>query len=114
MLQRPRSQERFEVSVRTIYRDIDLLSGAGIPVYCSRGRGGGVSLLPDFVLDKSLLSESGNRMKSYCAAKRCCHMRAGKRCSSGSILCFAARARLDRSGYCSLGLGIWGSDEEAD
>ena len=49
--------ERFEVSVRTIYRDIDLLSGAGIPVYCSRGRGGGVSLLPDFVLDKSLLSE---------------------------------------------------------
>lgn len=49
--------ERFEVSVRTIYRDIDLLSGAGIPVYCNRGRGGGVSLLPDFVLDKSLLSE---------------------------------------------------------
>lgn len=47
----------FEVSVRTIYRDIDLLSGAGIPVYCNRGRGGGVSLLPDFVLDKSLLSE---------------------------------------------------------
>lgn len=49
--------EHFEVSVRTIYRDIDLLSGAGIPVYCNRGRGGGVSLLPDFVLDKSLLSE---------------------------------------------------------
>ena len=49
--------ERFEVSVRTIYRDIDLLSGAGIPVYCNRGRGGGVRLLPDFVLDKSLLSE---------------------------------------------------------
>lgn len=47
----------FEVSVRTIYRDIDLLSGAGIPVYCNRGRGGGISLLPDFVLDKSLLSE---------------------------------------------------------
>ena len=47
--------ERFEVSVRTIYRDIDLLSGAGIPVYCSRGRGGGVSLLPDFVLDLSLI-----------------------------------------------------------
>ena len=49
--------ERFEVSVRTIYRDIDLLAGAGIPVYCSRGRGCGVSLLPDFVLDKSRLSE---------------------------------------------------------
>ena len=28
--------ERFEVSPRTIYRDIDLLSGAGIPIYASK------------------------------------------------------------------------------
>jgi len=49
--------ERFEVSARTIYRDIDKLSAAGIPVYASKGKGGGIRLLPDFVLDKSLLSE---------------------------------------------------------
>ncbi|MGG6312496.1 helix-turn-helix transcriptional regulator [Paenibacillus macerans] len=49
--------ERFEVSTRTIYRDIDTLSGAGIPVYSSKGKGGGIGLLPDFVLNKSLLSE---------------------------------------------------------
>jgi predicted DNA-binding transcriptional regulator YafY len=49
--------ERLEVSVRTIYRDIELLSGAGIPVYMSKGRGGGIRLLDGFVLDKSLLSE---------------------------------------------------------
>lgn len=49
--------ERFEVSTRTIYRDIDALSGAGIPVYASKGKGGGIGLLPDFVLNKSLLSE---------------------------------------------------------
>lgn len=48
--------ERFEVSTRTIYRDIDLLSGAGMPVYASKGRGGGIRLLPHFVLDRSLLS----------------------------------------------------------
>lgn len=48
--------ERFEVSTRTIYRDIDLLSGAGIPVYASKGRGGGIRLLSHFVLDRSLLS----------------------------------------------------------
>lgn len=47
---------RFEVSERTIRRDVDSLSAAGIPVYASRGRGGGVSLLPGFVLDRSLLS----------------------------------------------------------
>ena len=49
--------ERFEVSQRTIYRDIDTLSLAGIPVYTEKGRGGGISLLPDFVLNKSILSE---------------------------------------------------------
>jgi predicted DNA-binding transcriptional regulator YafY len=49
--------ERFEVSQRTIYRDIDILSMSGIPVYTEKGKGGGISLLPDFVLNKSLLSE---------------------------------------------------------
>jgi len=49
--------ERFGVSQRTIYRDIDALSLAGIPVYSERGKGGGISLLPDFVLNKSILSE---------------------------------------------------------
>jgi len=49
--------ERFEVSQRTIYRDIDALSLAGIPVYTEKGKGGGIGLLPDFVLSKSLFSE---------------------------------------------------------
>lgn len=49
--------ERFEVSTRTVYRDLDTLSGAGIPVYASKGKGGGIRLLPDFVLNRSLLSD---------------------------------------------------------
>lgn len=49
--------EHFEVSVRTIYRDIDALSQAGIPIYASQGKGGGISLLDNFVLDKSLITE---------------------------------------------------------
>lgn len=49
--------ERLEVSVRTVYRDIELLSAAGIPVYMSKGRGGGIRLLDGFVLNKSVLSE---------------------------------------------------------
>ncbi|MCL2285245.1 MAG: YafY family transcriptional regulator [Firmicutes bacterium] len=48
---------RFGVSTRTIYRDIDTLSLAGIPVYTEKGKGGGISLLPDFVLNKSILNE---------------------------------------------------------
>jgi len=50
--------ERLGVSMRTIYRDVDMLSGAGIPIYMSKGKGGGISLLDNFVLNKSILSES--------------------------------------------------------
>lgn len=53
----PELAERFEVSVRTIYRDIDALSEAGIPVYAETGRNGGIYLMKDFVLDKAVLSE---------------------------------------------------------
>lgn len=49
--------QRFEVSVRTIYRDIDTLSMAGIPIYTTKGRNGGISLTEQFVLDKMLVSK---------------------------------------------------------
>ena len=50
--------DKFEVSVRTIYRDIDSISSAGIPIYATQGKGGGIEIAEDFVLNKSLLSEN--------------------------------------------------------
>lgn len=47
----------FEVSVRTILRDIDTLSSANIPVYTTQGKGGGISILDGYVLNKAALSE---------------------------------------------------------
>ncbi|HBE77126.1 MAG TPA: YafY family transcriptional regulator [Firmicutes bacterium] len=53
----PELAKRFEVSIRTIYRDIEALNQAGIPIYTSQGKGGGISLSENFILNKSLLSE---------------------------------------------------------
>lgn len=49
--------EHFEVSRRTIYRDIDALSVSGIPIYTNKGKGGGISLLDNYVFNKSILSD---------------------------------------------------------
>ena len=49
--------DHFEVSARTIYRDVENLSAAGIPIYMTKGKGGGISLLPEFVLNKTVLTE---------------------------------------------------------
>ncbi|MBV8931019.1 MAG: WYL domain-containing protein, partial [Kutzneria sp.] len=45
-----------EVSTRTVLRDIEALSSAGVPVYAERGRNGGFALLPDFQTDLSGLN----------------------------------------------------------
>jgi len=50
--------ERFGVSKRTIYRDVDALSSAGVPIYTDKGKGGGISILEDYTLNKTMLSKS--------------------------------------------------------
>ena len=49
--------DKFEVSIRTIYRDIDTLCQAGMPIYTTSGKGGGISTLDNFVLNKSVITE---------------------------------------------------------
>ncbi len=49
--------EKLEVSTRTIYRDIDSLSACGIPVFAVAGKNGGISLMPGYTFDKTLLSD---------------------------------------------------------
>lgn len=48
---------KFQVSTRTIYRDIETLSLSGVPLYMNKGKNGGISLLEDFSINKTLLSK---------------------------------------------------------
>jgi predicted DNA-binding transcriptional regulator YafY len=50
--------ERFAVSTRTIYRDLQTMSLLGIPIYAERGRGGGVRLLEGYFLPPLMFSRS--------------------------------------------------------
>ncbi len=54
----PELANKFEVSPRTIYRDVESLSSAGIPIYAESGRNGGIYLLHDFTLDRAILFEN--------------------------------------------------------
>jgi predicted DNA-binding transcriptional regulator YafY len=48
--------EKFEVSVRTVYRDIDAINMAGIPVISFPGNEGGFGIMEHFRLDRQLLT----------------------------------------------------------
>ncbi len=56
MLTAKELSERFEVSIRTIYRDIDAISAAGIPVTSYQGKKGGFCLIDNYRVDRQLLN----------------------------------------------------------
>ena len=56
LLTAPELARRLEVSVRTIYRDVEALCQAGIPIVTGQGQGGGIRLMDGYVLDRTLMS----------------------------------------------------------
>ncbi|MDK2964647.1 YafY family protein [Lacrimispora sp.] len=48
--------EMFEVSMRTIYRDLEVINQAGIPVFATSGPGGGIEIMKEFKVEKRIFS----------------------------------------------------------
>lgn len=99
--------EQFEVSVRTIYRDMDALSQAGIPIYAEPGRNGGISLLDNFVLDRAVLSEQERQdvlaaLQSLTAA--------GNPLDRDTLNKLSAVFRLPADNWYEVDFSRWGAD----
>lgn len=81
----PELADRLEVSVRTIYRDVEALSASGVPVYAERGRYGGIELLAGFRTDVTGLTADESRALFILAAQGA-HAALGLDAALGSAL----------------------------
>lgn len=100
--------EKFEVSVRTIYRDVDALSGAGIPIYAEAGRNGGIHLMNDFVLNKAVLSE-GEKQEILTALQS---INAAQNINSSQTLQkLSAIFNLNSENWLEVDFSRWGNQE---
>lgn len=101
--------EEFEVSVRTIYRDIDTLSSVGVPVYAAKGRGGGIRLLPDFVMEKSFFTEG--EQSSLLAAVQA--LGAAKLPDSGATLTkLSGLFQAESRPWVAVDMADWGTENQ--
>ena len=62
MVTAPELADYFEVSRRTINRDIEALSQAGIPIHTTQGTGGGISIMNGYRMDRTLLTSRDMQM----------------------------------------------------
>lgn len=100
--------EDFEVSVRTIYRDIDALSASGIPIYATPGRDGGIELMDDFVIDKNLLSieEQANILASLQGMASIVPM------DDDLLLKLSGMWKQDEHSWISIDFNNWGNSKD--
>lgn len=100
--------ERLEVSERTIYRDIDALSAAGIPVFTQKGQGGGIRLMDQFVLDKTLLSRTQQDEILFALQAI---LATGKEAEGETLARMTALFRREGADWLEVDFTDWGSGE---
>ncbi|MBR4069417.1 MAG: YafY family transcriptional regulator [Clostridia bacterium] len=101
----PALARELEVSVRTIYRDIDALCEAGVPVVTEPGKGGGLSLMEGFALPGTLMSPQ-EQAQLLVAVKTAGSLTGAD--PSGLMLKLGALFRRQESNWLAVDLSRWG------
>ena len=106
----PELAEHFEVSRRTINRDIESLCKAGIPICTRQGVGGGISIMEDYRLEKTLLST--REMREILAGLRGLDSVSGSRHYARLMekLCVGSSTFVNGRDYIWIDLSSWYRD----
>lgn len=99
--------EKFEVSVRTIYRDIDSISSVGVPIFTTQGKGGGIKIDNEFILNKSLFDT--NEKEQIIAALQGLE-KTNEAYKSELITKLSALFKIKNSNWIEIDFTSWGSN----
>lgn len=99
--------EHFEVSVRTIYRDIEQLSSMNIPVYMVKGKNGGISLMENYRLDRAMLTEEEQKQVLF-ALQSLESLNTGK---NDVLDKFKAIFNKDSKDWICVDFSVWGKSD---
>ena len=99
--------DKFEVSVRTIYRDIDSISSVGVPIFTTQGKGGGIKIDNEFILNKSLFDT--NEKEQIIAALQGLE-KTNEPYKSELITNLSALFKIKNSNWIEIDFTSWGSN----
>ena len=99
--------DKFEVSVRTIYRDIDSISSVGVPIFTTQGKGGGIKIDNEYILNKSLFD--ANEKEQIIAALQGLE-KTNKVYKSELITKLLALFKIKNSNWIEIDFTSWGSN----
>ncbi|WP_336021228.1 helix-turn-helix transcriptional regulator [Fusobacterium polymorphum] len=99
--------DKFEVSVRTIYRDIDSISSVGVPIFTTQGKGGGIKIDNEFILNKSLFDT--NEKEQIIAALQGLE-KTNEAYKSELITKLSALFKIKNSNWIEIDFTSWGNN----
>ena len=99
--------DKFEVSVRTIYRDIDSISSVGVPIFTTQGKGGGIKIDNEYILNKSLFD--ANEKEQIIAALQGLE-KTNEPYKSELITKLSALFKIKNSNWIEIDFTSWGSN----